>query len=265
MLQRDRRGSFRSFLLIVVGIFLGATLITPAVAHVGGSISHLWGAPGHIKAKVRTFGDGRWLGKTAKAADSQHADNADHATTADDADLLDGIDSPAFLQNQGSIKWAALKGWVVSVGSLTRADFFGHTTFNSGGAQSATLTLIPDSAVTLYGKSLQLTGMQLCYSATNANATLSDVSLIRRNANSGGSTFGALVATDPTDRDDDTCRTYAGTPQVMAPNSFIEVVLDVTYTGSGGFTLTRTTFFLEPTGSEIAPLGPAASPAKTRL
>jgi hypothetical protein len=108
MLQSDKRGSFRSFLLIVVGIFLGATLITPAVAHVGGSVTHLFG---HLKPKIRSYGNTLWLGKTAKAADSLHADSADHATTADsadsattaasatvadDADLLDGRDAADF-------------------------------------------------------------------------------------------------------------------------------------------------------------------------
>jgi hypothetical protein len=44
MPDRSKLGGLRGVALIVIGIFMGATLITPAVAHVGGTISHLWGA-----------------------------------------------------------------------------------------------------------------------------------------------------------------------------------------------------------------------------
>jgi hypothetical protein len=55
---------WRGAALIVVGIFMGASLITPAVAHVGGTLNHLWGAPNHIRDK----GDARWVRKTAVGA-----------------------------------------------------------------------------------------------------------------------------------------------------------------------------------------------------
>jgi hypothetical protein len=54
--------------LVLVGILMGASLLTPAVAHVGGSLNHLWGAPGHIKAKVKSYGDSRWVQKTSAGA-----------------------------------------------------------------------------------------------------------------------------------------------------------------------------------------------------
>lgn len=57
--------------LVAVGVLLGATLVAPAGAHLGTTIAHLWGGPGHIKAKVRTFGDGRWASK-AHNHDSQY-------------------------------------------------------------------------------------------------------------------------------------------------------------------------------------------------
>lgn len=55
---------WRGAVLIVTGILMGTTLLTPAVAHVGGSLNHLWGAPGHIRAK----GDARWVQKTSAGA-----------------------------------------------------------------------------------------------------------------------------------------------------------------------------------------------------
>ncbi|MGH2682637.1 MAG: hypothetical protein ACRDIX_05335 [Actinomycetota bacterium] len=101
MLERNRFGGFRGLVLILVGIFMGATLITPAVAHVGGTITHLWGAPGHIKAKVKAYGDNRWLGKAAKAVDAAHADSADLATSAETASFADEADSASTAESAG--------------------------------------------------------------------------------------------------------------------------------------------------------------------
>lgn len=47
--------------LVVVGVIAGAILVSPASAHVGATIAHLWGAPNHIKAKVQAFSDARYM------------------------------------------------------------------------------------------------------------------------------------------------------------------------------------------------------------
>jgi hypothetical protein len=120
MLERNRFGGFRGLLLILVGIFMGATLITPAVAHVGGTLNHLWSAPGHIKAKVKAYGDNRWLGKTAKAVDSAHADTADLATSAETASFADEANtasSALFAESAASADDAGL------LNGRTAADF----------------------------------------------------------------------------------------------------------------------------------------------
>jgi len=46
---------------LLLGVIVGAILVSPAGAHVGGTIAHLWGAPNHIKAKVQAFSDGRYI------------------------------------------------------------------------------------------------------------------------------------------------------------------------------------------------------------
>jgi hypothetical protein len=46
--------------LLLVGVLIGALLIPPVAAHVGGTINHLWGAPNHLKKKVQTFSDARY-------------------------------------------------------------------------------------------------------------------------------------------------------------------------------------------------------------
>jgi hypothetical protein len=48
---------WRGAVLILVGIVMGANLITPAVAHIG-SVTHLWKT--HLKPKVNAFGEARW-------------------------------------------------------------------------------------------------------------------------------------------------------------------------------------------------------------
>jgi hypothetical protein len=39
----------------------GILLVSPAGAHVGDTIAHIWGAPGHIKDKVEAFSDARYM------------------------------------------------------------------------------------------------------------------------------------------------------------------------------------------------------------
>lgn len=158
MLEGNRFGGFRGLLLILVGIFMGATLITPAVAHVGGTLNHLWSAPNHIRDKVRAFGDARWLGINAQAQSALYAESAglaesaafaDEASSAlfaesaasaddagllngrtaadfDDAQTLDGIDSAAFATRM----WAVVNG---SNGTLVRGNRATTSTRSSTG------------------------------------------------------------------------------------------------------------------------------------
>lgn len=77
--------SKRDVVMLLTGVVVAGILISPAGAHVGGTVAHLWGD--HIKPKVtalvytKTQSNARYLGKTAKAAN---------------ADKLDGKDSTAF-------------------------------------------------------------------------------------------------------------------------------------------------------------------------
>jgi hypothetical protein len=53
------KGRRNALLFLIVGVVAGAILFSPAGAHVTNSISHLWG--GHIKSKVKTYSDGRYV------------------------------------------------------------------------------------------------------------------------------------------------------------------------------------------------------------
>jgi hypothetical protein len=50
----------RSWVQLLGGVAIGALLVSPVGAHVGDSISHLWGGDGHIKDKVVNLGDSRY-------------------------------------------------------------------------------------------------------------------------------------------------------------------------------------------------------------
>ena len=75
----------RDFIVLAAGAAIASLLISPAGAHVGGTIAHLWG---HLKPKVtalvytKTQSDARYLGKTAKAADSDKLDGKDSSQFA---------------------------------------------------------------------------------------------------------------------------------------------------------------------------------------
>jgi hypothetical protein len=92
----------RRLAITLAGAIVALLVITPAGAHVGGTVAHVWG---HLKSKVtalvytKTQSDAKFLGKTQKAADSDQLDGHDSteflAATAKaaDADKLDGLDS----------------------------------------------------------------------------------------------------------------------------------------------------------------------------
>jgi hypothetical protein len=55
---------WRAAVMIALGAALGATLVTPAVAHIGGW-AHNW--KDHIKPRVRVYGDDRWVNGAEQA------------------------------------------------------------------------------------------------------------------------------------------------------------------------------------------------------
>ena len=95
----------RDLAMLLAGAAIASLLISPAGAHVGGTITHLWN---HLKPKVTSLvytkaqSDSKYLGKTAKAADADKLDGknfTDFLATdgvAADSNKLDGKDSTDF-------------------------------------------------------------------------------------------------------------------------------------------------------------------------
>lgn len=86
-MAETKTGHKRGIALVLVGMVLGAALITPAGAHIS-SVSHTWKKHFLPLAKkafyTKTQSNAKYLGKTAKAAD---------------ADKLDGLDSAAYAKS----------------------------------------------------------------------------------------------------------------------------------------------------------------------
>jgi hypothetical protein len=286
-LNSKRRRTWRSLPVLIAGLLAGAVLVQPAVAHVTKSLSHL---TKHLDPRYYNLGekvgdadtlDGVDSSGFARAGAAPSAHNHDDryfteaesdaryintAEKAADSELLDGVDSSAFLQNQGSIKIVSLRPWKASNPAVTvDDDFLSFTQFHTTAAANADLVLVPEVPPTLYGKSLRLTGMQFCYDALHANVTLNNVILRRSYSNVGQQYFNNDVAVDTTDRDDNICRTYSGTPQTVPPNGWVEFVANVNWTGAGTFNVNRTTFFFEPTATEIAPPRQTSGSARERI
>ena len=62
-MKRNVRSHARVVTALLVGVLVGILLLGPSGAHIGTNITHLWGAPGHLKAKVKNFGDTLWAKK----------------------------------------------------------------------------------------------------------------------------------------------------------------------------------------------------------
>lgn len=61
MADGNKRDRIPRWGLVAAGLVAGILLVSPAGAHVGDTIAHLWGAPDHIKDKVEAFSDARYM------------------------------------------------------------------------------------------------------------------------------------------------------------------------------------------------------------
>lgn len=141
--------------------------------------------------------------------------------------------------------------------SIYRYDVF--TMFTSSTNNNyATLIMTPDFPSALYGRVLNVIGMEYCYTA-NANAYIDRVFAFYTNqtANAGG-VFTALVS-DETNRTDAACRYYSITPKAIDDNTILSMYLFAAWGPAGAgaeLRLGHVTFFFQPTAAAVpAPKG----------
>lgn len=110
----------------------------------------------------------------------------------------------------------------------------------------------PPLPTSVYGKSMLLTGIEICYDTSNPLVSLDRVTLLRYTGNGGN-----FVVDDFPPTDGNQCRMYRGTPQLMGTNSNAYLEMHVRWserTAPASFSIQRTTFFLEPYNTAAAPL-----------
>jgi hypothetical protein len=164
--QRGWRGAVQ----LLVGVFIGATLITPAVAHVGGTLNHLWGAPNHIRDKVRAFGDPRWVNANEAAGGDLTGIFSNLQIAADAVGATEiafdavGATEIAFdAVGSSEISTGAVGSAEVSDNSLASSDLG----TGSVGASEIAVTLGPESTVLIPGG----TGENGAYNTETVTAT----------------------------------------------------------------------------------------------
>ncbi len=146
---------------------------------------------------------------------------------------------------------------------LDYAHFANGSSFRSTLTGVYSLVLHPDVPVALYGKSLSLIGVEICYQ-TEAGNVLSEVR-VRTYTQSTGLASSNLRFSDPADRADTACRYYVlSTPLTLTSETGVSVYMDVNWTTANrDFALGRTTFVFQPTETAAANLSlrPDGSPA----
>ncbi len=192
---------------------------------------------------------------TAAHADSaDSASSATHTESADNADQLDGKDSSDFVQNSGMTTYTVFGPWISGDPSVVKAQQYFHTTHftNTGSSGHRYIQLNPSLPSSLYGKSMLLTGVELCYNTSQEGVALGEVRLNVYSSTEPGSASGNHVTLDRSAPDGAFCRMFSGTPLLMKTNSYATLQAGVDWSAQTTFYIQRATFFLEPSNTAAA-------------
>ena len=161
------------------------------------------------------------------------------------SDLQDSKTSGLILVTAGSGDWKPFN----SSDNVSFTYFSSSTYATKATAGSNFLSLHPSIPTVLYGKSLQLLGVEFCYAA-QANAYLSYLE-INKSRFAGDRT---LLFSDATDRSDAACRYYVlAEPETLTAEDGLNLFVQAVWTTSTNFNLGRATFVLQTTGVAAAP------------
>lgn len=147
-------------------------------------------------------------------------------------------------------------------GTLTifRNDaFFGLT--SSVANTTHVFLMTPDFPSGLYGRKLNVTGMEYCYT-TSFNARVNGINAWLGAQTSGASSTYTMLFNDSTVRVDAACRYYSFEPQALDDNSILSVYAYIGWNSDGAgatILLGRVTFFFQPTTTAL----PAPQAAET--
>jgi hypothetical protein len=141
-----------------------------------------------------------------------------------------------------------------STDPISYSNFANGTYIKSSVTDTFTMVNQPPVPVSLYGKSLEFLGVEICYQTATGN-NLSEVR-VRTYTHSAGLASSNLRLTDNTVRTDTACRYYAlGTPVLMTSEMGVEVFVDIEWTTANTeFGFGRTTYAFRPTGTNSSQL-----------
>ncbi|MCC6992443.1 MAG: hypothetical protein IT181_25795 [Acidobacteria bacterium] len=122
------------------------------------------------------------------------------------------------------------------------------------------LSISPTTPVSLYGKSMQLTAVEFCYTASTS-AELSYVEINLETAVSNGGTRSVLFS-DTTDFTNAACRYIPlATPRTLTANDTVNLFVQGNWTvASATLTLGRASFVFAPTSTTLTPPSDIAPP-----
>ena len=183
--------------------------------------------------------------------------NSNKVVTNLNADQVDGKNSNEFVPNSGETTFSVFGPWISGDPSVMKAEQrfnTTHFTYTAPEPGQRYIQLSPSLPSSLYGKSMLLTGVELCYNTSDERVTLGQVSLIRESSMEPGSSSGSYVASENSPPDGAFCRTFSGTPLLMGTNSYAVLQVRVDWSAQTAFYIQRATFFLQPSNSAAAPL-----------
>ena len=167
---------------------------------------------------------------------------------APNADKLDGLDSTAFLQNSGVITIQG-NGWTKAPGGSGTAtlepQIQGARATSTSASGNATYVVMPDLPVTMYGKVLKLTGVEVCYNAETD--FFIDTIALEQVLNTSGASSRTTTNLETADLSDNNCLSF---PLDLTADSSENVGLSVEGVWDDtaeSLTLGRVTFTLVPT------------------
>jgi hypothetical protein len=135
--------------------------------------------------------------------------------------------------------------------NLTFSYFSSATFVNKSTAGSNFLSLHPSIPTVLYGRSLELVGVEFCYTA-QANAYVSYVEINKVNSSAGADSR-VLLFSDVTARTDSACRYYVlSSPELLTAEDALNFFIQGIWVTSANLSLGRTTFVLRATDTEAA-------------
>jgi hypothetical protein len=137
---------------------------------------------------------------------------------------------------------------------LTFSYYSGSTTITRDTAGSEYISLHPAIPTVLYGKSLQLVGVEFCYTAsTNAYLSYLEINVPIHSSGAGSQDN---RYSDITDYKTPACHYYVlASPVTLTVDNAVNMFVYVTWlNNSDSFSVGRTTFVLQPTGTAaVAP------------